>query len=133
MDEFVELLNFVPTKIAEHPEFGSGFDLKLANWLDSSGKLFNIYKRWKDNPMQGMRLDAELQSRTLLELWKQQVGSDKATFEEFKNAIVNKPLTNEIIQATEEHICKIRLTYVNTNNTQHSGSIIIYFLSTNMY
>jgi len=104
MDEFDDILNIVAPKIAEHPEFVNGFDLNLANWLDTTGALCNKYKAYKISPLQGMVQNPELQSRHLLNLWKHSVGSGNATLKEFRIAIVGKPFTAELIRVIVEHM-----------------------------
>ena len=98
MDGFMELVNFLAPRIARHPSFNDGFDYNIANWLDLTEEIYRIYSRWKYSPFSGQGKSAELQSRHLLELWKQHVGRSKATFGEFKKAIRGKELTGQLIE-----------------------------------
>ena len=124
MNEFSELLNLLAPKIAEHPEFGNEFDLNLANWLDTSGAVFNKYRAYKYSPIQGMVHSAELQARHLLILWKHHVGSGSATFTKFEIAIAGKPLTADIIEVIKDHIGTIRNMPTSSTMPQELGNII---------
>ena len=121
MDEFSELKEFLAPKIAGHPSFAEGFDLSLASWLDPSDKLLKSYRKWK-NSCENQGQTPDLQSRHLLDLWKERFGESKATIEGFKEAIIDKDLTGQLIEEIDRKLTSFAPSHGDTRRMSQPGT-----------
>ena len=106
MDEFSELLNSLAPKISNHPV--RGFELNVANWLDRSGTLQKGFEEWRLTN-HGQNQSSESQCRHLLMIWKEEVGGSNATFRKFKESIMGKPFTRQLIEDIDAKLNELNL------------------------
>ena len=99
---FIDLVNKVAPLIANHPI--TGFDLKVANWLDPTGQLYKEYAQWKNSPSAGQSQAPDLQCRQLFEFWKALVGRRKATLKQFQAHLEGKDMTADILDRIKEDV-----------------------------
>ena len=128
-EEFSEFVRVASLFVTKNP--GCKFDFKLAFCLDQSKALLNNYEKWIESSERKRSVRPEVKISWILESWKNSMGKECATVEEFIAIFdlnTSNGLNDTILKEMQNRVNKVSLELIDVKNDRdmiNRGSLIL--------